>query len=120
MTKEEFIKKTGIEVGDTVYTQMPNPDHNREFTIYKLDDLALGCNQAFYNKEGFPDRWNFIIYYQVAIKNLKNGIWTIKQKSFDNGADKDKYPHTCSRCNNPSYNGLNSVDCSNPNCPTKG
>ena len=120
MTKEEFVKRTGIKVGDTVYSQMPNPDHVREFTVSKFDDFAFWCVEIFYDEAGFPDSWSFLVEYFTAVIRLKNGTWTIKQKSFNNGADKSKYPHICSRCNSPSYNGLNNVDCSNPNCPTKG
>lgn len=30
--------------------------------------------------------------------------------------DLSKYPHRCTKCGSPSYNGFNVVDCTNPNC----
>ena len=31
-------------------------------------------------------------------------------------ANKSEYPHKCSICGSPAYNGFINIDCSNPNC----
>lgn len=49
--------------------------------------------------------------YPLVIERRKEVGFVAAQK-----IDKSNYPHTCIRCGSPSFNGIFSIDCSNPKC----
>jgi len=86
-----------------------------EIQIDKNGDIWF---QDIVNKNNDPKCFSQLyvrdLFANEYIKNVKVA-GHITPEPTDN-----RYPHKCEYCQSPSWNGgMNNVDCSNPNCPTK-
>ena len=110
-TIEEQLELFGIKPGTT----FDWIDSSYEIQIDKDGDIWL---QDIINRNNDPDcfsqRYVIFLFASSYVKNVKVA-GHITPEPTDN-----RYPHTCQYCQSPSWNGgMNNVDCSNPNCPTK-
>ena len=94
-----------------------------------LDDIKLQChsltkNTRFVVYSAETDHRTNHVYLGLGIPNMfhtfaqfqSSVLFTILRRVHKLKIDRGKYPHDCTKCGSPAFEGFNLVDCSNSEC----
>ena len=95
----------------------PNSVLNAVGAINSELNKFIGWDVFVNEQETGNDDWTNCPFNPVSANTVNGGIVdSIPPANVSAPIDLSKYPHKCPRCSYPSYNGFNSIDCTNPVC----